>query len=134
MMPIFTGGIASIPPALVSQASAFNNLVRQASAALGVAAFTALFTQWQAQLLAARAGLLPATTPVPPLGPPGTPAVASPLALYQQTQLRAFAEGMDQLFIAVAALTAVGVVLALFLRSGPPPATGESAGVGELAG
>lgn len=48
MMPIFTAGIASIPPALVSQASAFNNVARQTSSALGVAAFTALLTREQA--------------------------------------------------------------------------------------
>jgi len=36
MMPIMTGGIAAVPPALVSRASAFNNVVQRTSAALFV--------------------------------------------------------------------------------------------------
>lgn len=118
IMPIFTSGIAGIPPDMVGQGSAFNNVVRQASSSLGVAAFTAMLTLHQAQQLANRSELLPAGTPTPQLGPPGTSPVEGMLALYQQTELRVFADSIDWLFIIVAILTAGGVVLAMFLRSG----------------
>ncbi len=45
IMPIFTVGMSSVPLALTNQASAFSNVVRQTSSALGVAAFTALVTR-----------------------------------------------------------------------------------------
>ena len=123
IMPIFTSGIASIPPEMVGQGSAFNNVVRQASSSLGVAAFTALLTLHQAQQLANRSELLPAGTSTPQLGPPGTSPVEGMLALYQQTELRVFADSIDWLFVIVAILTACGVVLAMFLRSGGAPAS-----------
>jgi EmrB/QacA subfamily drug resistance transporter len=126
MMPIFTAGIASIPLTQISQASAFNNVVRQTSSALGVAAFTALLTRQQAQQLANRAALLPANTPVPHLGPPQVPDWLGVWAIYQKTQLQTFADAVDWLFIIVAILTAAGVVLAIFLRSGPAPAADQS--------
>lgn len=134
IMPIFTSGLASIPPAMVSQGSAFNNVVRQASSSLGVAAFTALLTLHQAQLFAGRAALLPDNTPTPHLGPPGTPDWLGVYALYQQTQLRVFADAIDWLFVIVAILTAGGVILAAFLRSGPAPASPTGSAVEALAG
>lgn len=63
MMPVFTVGMSSVPLALTNQASAFSNVVRQTSSALGVAAFTALVTRQGAQQLTDRAALLPANTP-----------------------------------------------------------------------
>jgi EmrB/QacA subfamily drug resistance transporter len=134
MMPIFTAGIASVPLAQVSQASAFNNVVRQTSSALGVAAFTALLTRQQAQQLTDRAALLPANTPIPHLGPPGIPDWLSAWALYQRTQLQTFAHAVDWLFIIVAILTAAGVVLAIFLRSGRAPTPDQSPDTAALAG
>jgi EmrB/QacA subfamily drug resistance transporter len=133
LIPIFTTGIASLPPAQVPQASAFNNLVRQTSSALGVAAFTALLTRQQAQQLTNRAALLPANTPVPHLPSP-IPKWLPIYALDQQTQLQSFAQAVDGLFIIVAILTAAGVVLAIFLRSGRAPATEEGPDTAALAG
>ena len=56
MMPIMTGGIAAVPPAQVSRASAFNNVVQRTSAALGLAVLTAMVDRSQAQLDADQAG------------------------------------------------------------------------------
>jgi MFS family permease len=121
LIPIFTSGVASLPQTQVSEGSAFNNVVRQTSSALGVAAFTALVTRQQAQQLSNRAVLLPANTPTPRLGQPAIPDWLTTYALHQQTQLQAFAHAMDWLFIIVAILTAAGIVLAIFLRSGRAP-------------
>jgi EmrB/QacA subfamily drug resistance transporter len=134
LIPVFTSGIASLPLAEVPQASAFNNVVRQTSSALGVAAFTAVLTRQQAQQLTDRAALLPANTPTPHLGPPGIPDWLSAYALDQQTQLQTFAYAVDWLFIIIAILTAAGVVLAIFLRSGRAPASDQGPDTAALAG
>jgi MFS family permease len=126
MMPIFTAGIASIPLTQVSQASAFNNVVRQTSSALGIAAFTALLTRQQAQQLTDRAALLPANIHIPHVGPPRIPDWLGAWAIYQRTELQTFADAVDWLFIIVAVLTAAGALLAIFLPSGRAPAPDQS--------
>jgi len=130
MMPIMTGGIAAVPPALVSRASAFNNVVQRTSAALGLAVLTAVVDRTQAQLGAGRAGLVTSTTDVPSLHPGPTGQFVGLYAVYQQTRNQVFVEAMDTLFIITAVITVVGVTLALLLRSGPAPqAKGEAAHV-----
>jgi EmrB/QacA subfamily drug resistance transporter len=119
MMPIMTGGIAAVPAALVSRASAFNNVVQRTSAALGLAVLTAMVGRTQAQLADDRAGLMSSATDMPSLhaGPSGE--YMGMYAVYQQTQLQVFVQAMDALFIVTAVITVAGVALALLLRSGP---------------
>ncbi|HJT04940.1 MAG TPA: MDR family MFS transporter, partial [Pseudonocardiaceae bacterium] len=119
MMPLFSAGLAVLPAAYNNTASAFNNVVQRTAAALGVAVFTAILTLQQAQLMAGRAALLPQTTPVPHVGPPGTPHWTGLYATYHQAELRVFAGGVSNLFLVMAALCAVGALGALLLRSGP---------------
>jgi EmrB/QacA subfamily drug resistance transporter len=124
MMPIMTGGISAIPPALVSHGSAFNNVVQRTTAALGLAVLTAVLTSQQAQLLADRTGLVPADAAahLPQLGGGAAAGFAGSYALYQQTSTQVFVSALDELFIITAVLTLVGVGLALMLRNGPAPA------------
>jgi len=126
MMPIFTGGIAVIPMSRVNTASAFNNVVQRVSGALGLAVLTAIFTIQRAQQSAGRAALLPAnTTPSTTtlhLGPTA-PDGAALYATYRMTGLQVFVTAMDDLFLIVAALSGLGALSALLLRSGPTPAT-----------
>jgi EmrB/QacA subfamily drug resistance transporter len=119
MMPIMTGGIAAVPPAMVSRASAFNNVVQRTSAALGLAILTALVDRSQAQLGGDRGGLMTPGTAVPPMGPGPTGQFMGTYAVYRQTQLQVFVAAMDTLFIVTAIITVVGVALAFMLRSGP---------------
>ncbi|MGH3608979.1 MAG: MDR family MFS transporter [Pseudonocardiaceae bacterium] len=123
MMPIMAGGIAVIPAAQVSAASAFNNVAQRTAGALGIAVLTAILTTQQAQQLAGRAALLPADTVTPHLGGPAVPDWVGAYALYQQTQLQVFVAGLDDLFLIAAGLSALGALGALLLRSGPAPAT-----------
>src|SRR5215212_1898889 len=130
MMPIMTGGIAAVPPALVSRASAFNNVVQRTSAALGLSVLTAMLDRTQAQMSGDRGGMITSATSIPSMGPGPTGEMMGTYAVYQQTQLQVFVEAMDVLFIVTAIITAVGVVLAFMLRSGPAPkAPGEAAHV-----
>ena len=121
MMPIMTGGIAAVPPALVSRASAFNNVVQRTSAALGLAILTAVVDRTQAQLAEGRAGLVTSMAGMPTLGPGPTGEHMGMLAVYQQTQTQVFVEAMDKLFVITAVITVIGIALALLLRSGPAP-------------
>jgi EmrB/QacA subfamily drug resistance transporter len=135
LMPIFSVGLAVIPSTHTNVASALNNVIQRAASAFGVAVFTTLLTIVQAQLMADRAALLPATTPIPHLGPPGTPNWIDLYALYHQTHQQVFVAAIDNLFLLVAALFALSALGALLLRSKPaaaatpaisPPATEAS--------
>lgn len=114
MMPIMTGGVASVPERFVPAASAYNNVVQRAAQAFGLAILTALVTQMQSSLMSGRMALVPAD---------GSPtAMLETYQRYTQTQNMVFVDALDQLMIVTAALTLLGVALAFTLRSGPPAA------------
>jgi EmrB/QacA subfamily drug resistance transporter len=119
IMPINTSGLAIIPPAQANAASAFNNLIQRTASALGIAVFTAILTIQQAQLMAGRAALVPANTPLPRLGP-DTPHWLEVYVVYQQTDLRVYADAIDNLFLIATAVSTLTVLGAFLLRSGPP--------------
>jgi EmrB/QacA subfamily drug resistance transporter len=121
MMPIMTGGLAAVPPAEVNAASAFNNVAQRTAAALGVAVLTSVFITQSAEQLAGRAALLPAGTPIPHLGGANVPDWLNVYAIYRQTQSLVFAGALDNLLLIAAGLSAVAVLGALLLRSGPAP-------------
>jgi EmrB/QacA subfamily drug resistance transporter len=118
MMPIMTGGISSLPPSLVSQASAFNNVVQRTTAALGLAILTAMVTQQEAQQAADRTALMPLGTPMPRLGPGEDGTLRGLFAVYQQLGTEVFVSSINNMYIVTAVVTAIGVPLALMLHSG----------------
>jgi EmrB/QacA subfamily drug resistance transporter len=120
MMPIMAGGMAILPVTRVNVASAYNNVVQRVAGALGLAVLTAILTTQQAQQMAGRAALLPASTPTPLLDPTA-PAWASQYATQRITELQVFVAAIDDLFLIAATLSALGALGALLLRSGPTP-------------
>ncbi len=116
MMPIFTVGIAVIPMTKVNVASALNNVAQRVSGSLGLAGLTAILTVQQAQQLAGRADLLPASTPTPDLGPT-VPDWMSVYNTYELTELQVFVGAVDNLFLITSALSALGALGALLLPS-----------------
>jgi EmrB/QacA subfamily drug resistance transporter len=128
MMPIMTGGIAAVTAELVGTASAFNNVVQRVSAALGLAVLTAFMSSNQAQLSADRAGLISPDASMPSLaaGPAGE--MAGTMTVYQQTQTQVFVSSLDNVMLIITYLSLLGVVLALFLRSGRSAPAGAGAG------
>jgi hypothetical protein len=62
--------------------------------------------------------------PVLGAGPAGE--TAGQLAAWQLTQTQVFVESMDGLFVITAIITALGIPLALMLRSGPAPSGGAA--------
>jgi EmrB/QacA subfamily drug resistance transporter len=133
MMPIFSAGLAVIPSMHASTASALSNVIQRAASAFGVAVFTTLLTVLQTQLMADRAALLPATTPTPHLGPPGTPDWIGLYALYQQTHQQVFVAAINNLFLLVAALFALSALGGMLLRPKPAPAPAASPGISPSA-
>jgi hypothetical protein len=120
MMSIMTGGLASLNPDMTNTGSAINTVVQRVSAALGLAALTAMATAQQAQLGQGRADLLE-----------GTSDQAAHLhflqlfGLYRRTQVAVLADSYANVFLLTAGFTALAAVGALFLRSGPAQHTGE---------
>jgi hypothetical protein len=124
IMPIMTSGLAALPPAKTNEGSAINNVVRQTSGALGLAALTALSVSQQAQLLADRAGLIPSTSV------PATAPFAARYGRYQSLSASVLATSYANLFLLIAAVTAAAALLAFFL-----PKPGQAAGApGAAAG
>ncbi len=126
MMPIMTGGIAAVPADEVDGAGAFNTVAQRAAAALGLAALTSLVTSTRAQLTQDRGALIDPGTTMPAMGSGQGGRLAGMYAVQTQTQTLAFVESMHALFIVTAIITALGIPLALMLRSGPSKAAGPA--------
>ncbi|MHA6628422.1 MDR family MFS transporter [Pseudonocardia sichuanensis] len=129
MMPIMTGGIAAVTPGLVGSASAFNNVAQRVSAALGLAVLTSFMTINQSQISADRSALVPSGTPMPSLGPGPDGEMVATMTAYQQIQTQVYVTSLDNVMLIITWTSILGVVLALFLRSGPS----ASAGAGSAA-
>jgi EmrB/QacA subfamily drug resistance transporter len=124
MMSVMTGGLAALHPELTNSGSAINTVVQRVSAALGLAALTAMATAQQAQLAEGRADLLPsASSQVNSLQ------LLQLFGLYRRIQVSVLADSYANVFILTAAFTAVAAVGALFLRSGPAPHADSGAAV-----
>ena len=130
MMPIMTAGISALPPRMLGSGSAFANLAQRVSAALGLAALTAMSTAMQTQAMTNRAMLIDPTDPrIQAMRRDG--GVMGLYPLMQRTQLSALAESYSNVFLLSAVLTFAAMLLALCLRTGRA-ATGSGAGPVEL--
>lgn len=124
MMSIMTGGLAALSPDLTNSGSAINTVAQRVSAALGLAALTAMATAQQAQLAQGRADLLENSS-----GEAAHLQFLQLLGLYRRTQVAVLADSYANVFLLTAALTAVAAVGAFFLRSGPAHHTGSEQAV-----
>ena len=111
MMPIMTGGLSSLSGELTTSGSAINTVSQRVSAALGLAGLTAVVTNQQGGLMAARAALVPS----------GSMSPGEVLAVYQRTQLDVLAGSYSNVFLLTGILTLVAAGLSLMLRSGANP-------------
>ncbi|HEY2205083.1 MAG TPA: DHA2 family efflux MFS transporter permease subunit [Pseudonocardia sp.] len=118
MMPIMASGVAALPPSLINAGSTLANVVMRTASSLGVAVFGGLQTAQHAQLMADRGALLAAGSGHAAPGATGNSAsVLAPM--YQKLAQTVGTTTYANAFYLVAVMTAVGVVLALMLRSGP---------------
>jgi EmrB/QacA subfamily drug resistance transporter len=141
MMPIMTGGLSSLPSDRTSNGSAFNTVVQRTSSAIGLAAMTALITLQRAQGFADRSSLMPTSGASGSSGGSASASAASSAAsatssaggsggsgamlqqyqVYEHLQSAVFVSALNDLLIATAILTAIGIPLALLLPGGKPP-------------
>jgi EmrB/QacA subfamily drug resistance transporter len=124
MMPIMTGGLSVLPPEVSDSGSAFNTLIQRVSSALGLAMMTALVQDNSATFLADRSALLESgsSAQLTELQQQGTTGL---LPLYEEISGQVQAAAYSSGFFIAGSLTLVGVVLALFLRSGKPAGGGD---------
>ncbi len=128
MMPIMTAGLAAVAPAIVPSGSAFNNVVQRVSAGLGLAILAATLNMANAQFLADRSGLAAGGGPIPSLGPSETGRMLGSYVAYGRIANEAFVDALDNVMIIVTIVTAVGFILALFLRTGAKDHAADDAG------
>jgi EmrB/QacA subfamily drug resistance transporter len=124
MMPIMSGGLATVPRESAESASSLSTLSQRVSQSLGLGIVGAFLTSGSAQALAGRSELLgeygsgnPQITAMQSGGSSGT---AELFQLYQQTAGAAQTDAYSNAFFAIGLICFAGAVLALFLRSGKP--------------
>jgi EmrB/QacA subfamily drug resistance transporter len=128
MMPVMTGGLATLPDDLSDSGGAFNTLVQRVSSALGLGILTAMVTANRAQFMADRSTLVhggangnPQINLMEQQGPKGL------LPVWQHLSGMVQAQAYGTAFFVAGCLTLVGVVLAMFLPSGKPRGGGGAA-------
>jgi EmrB/QacA subfamily drug resistance transporter len=128
MMPIMTSGLASLRAELTGSGSAMNNITRQVFSSVAVAGFGAMGATAQAQLMVDRGALLDSgAQELPDLSVAEHHGASGLLGIYQELSSQALTQTYSNGFYVVAWLCALGVLLALPMRSGPAPATDEPA-------
>lgn len=119
-LPALTTALASVPPQMVSFASAFNNVIQQSSAALGLAVMGVVLTSATSQISADRAALMMPGTPVPDFGAGPSGDLLGFYAMYAFTSTTAFVDALNNVMVILGILTLCGILLALWLPTGPP--------------
>ena len=113
MMPIMTAGVSALPRALTSVGSSVNNVMQRVSSSIAIAVFGSLNAAKGAQLMSDQSGLAGADNPAAAEG-----SVTELLGRYQVLSKAITTETYANGFYVVAVLGVIGMVLALFLRSG----------------
>jgi EmrB/QacA subfamily drug resistance transporter len=129
IMPIFATSLSALPPALAGAGSSMNNVMQRVASSLAVAVFSSLGVSASAQLMADRGPLLATginalpmvaaatNPPTPGASPPGPGAL---LQLYQAMTNNIMTQTYNNGYYIVGILCALGIPLALTMRSGKP--------------
>jgi EmrB/QacA subfamily drug resistance transporter len=125
-MPIMSAGMSALPPIIVSAGSAFTTLVQRVTAAIGLAAVTALTTIQQAQMFASRNSLVqasgadvdPRITQMRGQGPSGL------LPVFTELRNQVTAQSYSNAFLVVGVCVLAAVPLAFFLPKHRPSGAG----------
>jgi EmrB/QacA subfamily drug resistance transporter len=134
MMPIMTSGTSSLAQELTAAGSSVNNLVQRLVSSVAVAVFGSMNAMYSAQLDSDRGGQMGQTPYAShtiagsagiPVTDPTKPVLGGYQALQQQVTTQTYANG----FVITAWLSAVGVLLAVFMRAGKQSSGGQRAAV-----
>jgi hypothetical protein len=122
MMCIFAAGLAILPPHLVSNGGAINNVAQRVASALGLALIVALETNTRAQLTADRSGIAGEHHMLPDAG------LTQMYGMWRQLQLEALTDAYGNVFLVTAIATALGALTGIWLKI---PKADQNAGAGE---
>ena len=128
-MPIMTGGMSSLPPEIASAGSGMSTLVQRVSAAIGLAAITALTTVQQAQLFADRSSLLQASgaNVDPRITQMQSNGLAGLIPLFTELKDKVTTESYSNAFLLVGICVLAAIPLAFFLPKARPTGGGSAA-------
>jgi hypothetical protein len=126
MMPIFTAGLAAIPPQHASPGSSVNNIVQRMASSLGLAAMGLLATHQRNQLLADRSALISALPSLPEVQRMVAQGRSGVLGYHRLVRAQVIADAYSNMFLVAAALTVLGIGLAFFMRKPERPAAAEA--------
>jgi EmrB/QacA subfamily drug resistance transporter len=131
-MPIMTGGMSALPPEISSAGSGMNTLVQRVTAAIGLAAMTALNTVQQAQLFADRSSLLQPSgaNADPRIIQMQTDGLSGLIPLFNQLNDKVMTESYSNAFLVLGICVLAAIPLAFFLPKQRP--TGGSAAPVEM--
>jgi len=115
MMPIFTAGLDAIPPEYFNSGSPANNIAQRGSAAIGLAAMTALYTAKSAQLGADQSALISEHSSLPAVQQLTAQGVSGLYPYYLAWQVHVSAAALSNMFLVAAWLTVLGIGLAFFM-------------------
>lgn len=121
MMPIMTAGMNALPPRLISHGNAFVNTMRQLAGSIGTAILVTVMTTQQTNHLSAFSEELDKTNPVIQdhmrelAQQYGGESAAMKLLLEHVNKL-ASVEGVNDAFIVATIISAIALILSLFLR------------------
>lgn len=121
MMPIMTAGMNALPPRLISHGNAFVNTMRQLSGSIGTAILVTVMTTQQTNHLSAFSEELDKTNPVIQdhmrelAQQYGGESAAMKLLLEHVNKL-ASVEGVNDAFIVATIISAIALILSLFLQ------------------
>ena len=121
MMPIMTAGMNALPPRLISHGNAFVNTMRQLAGSIGTAILVTVMTTQQTNHLSAFSEELDKTNPVIQdhmrelAQQYGGEAAAMKLLLEHVNKL-ASVEGVNDAFIVATIISAIALILSLFLQ------------------
>jgi hypothetical protein len=135
MMPLQTAGLSAVPTPKIGTASSLTNIIRQVAGSLGLAILTPIWLGLSAMHatslaaayspgLAGQTFLQQVTELVRSQGvPPGAAGNIATTMAYGQVERLGTTMGMDDLFVLLALILAVGAILALGVRTHRTQAT-----------
>lgn len=121
MMPIMTAGMNALPPRLISHGNAFVNTMRQLAGSIGTAILVTVMTTQQTNHLSAFSEELDKTNPViqdhmRELAQQYSGESAAMKLLLEHVNKLASVEGVNDAFIVATIISAIALILSLFLQ------------------
>jgi MFS family permease len=130
MMPIITAGVSSLPKTLTAAGSGMNNVMQRVASSVAVAVFGSLNTSAGAQMMADRGSVIDTgASALPDVAAAQAQGSSGLIGLYTQLTNIITTQTYANGFFIVAVLGVGGAVVALTMRNGKAPSTGEKIAV-----